>query len=107
LQSDLQDDGSAFWHIHDNVASNVNLWLFAWNPQDQYNLTVVDNYADSPRYEMNARNSTFSGNTYVAPGQPWPAAASKIMQNAGVRPSNAHPDYTPDACGVVVPSRGG
>ena len=30
------DDGSAFWRIHDNVASNINFWLFAWNPADQY-----------------------------------------------------------------------
>eukprot|EP00038_Savillea_parva_P020191 m.30610 g.30610 ORF g.30610 m.30610 type:complete len:825 (+) comp4729_c0_seq1:3-2477(+) len=94
------DDGSAFWHIYDNVASDVNLWLFAWNPNDQYNLTVYDNYADTTSYEMNAKNSTFLNNTYVPRGTPWPSTAQQIMASAGVRASNAHPDYSPNLCAL-------
>ena len=43
------DDGSAFWHIHHNVAEDLNggEWLFAWNPNDQHDLTVTENFVDT------------------------------------------------------------
>ena len=79
------------------MLTNLSFLTFSF----RYNLTVVDNYADSPHYEMNARTSVFGNNTYVniTAGQAWPAAAVAIMDAAGVRPGNAHPDYSPNICG--------
>ena len=94
------DDGSAFWDIHDNVASDVNYWCFLWNAKDESNVTVRGNFADTPRYEMNAVHSNFSDNTFVnrSAGEAWPAAARAIIAGAGVRAANAHPDYTRTIC---------
>jgi hypothetical protein len=39
------DDGSAFWDISSNVAHNLSggSWLFAWNDEDEFYLTVCEN----------------------------------------------------------------
>ena len=44
------DDGSAFWHIHHNVAEDLHggEWLFAWNAHDEHNLTVDNVSAAAP-----------------------------------------------------------
>ena len=37
------DDGSAFWHIHDNVAEDLHggEWLFAWNAAGTSNVIIL------------------------------------------------------------------
>jgi len=90
------DDGSTWWHIYSNVAAELHggQWLFAWNPADEANLTVFDNYADTPAYLCRTKTCNFHNNTVVntSAGEPWPAAAKAIMASAGARPTSTHPD---------------
>lgn len=93
------DDGSSFWHIHSNVAEDLHggEWLFAWNQQDEHDLTVDGNFADTTKFICATKTCSVSGNTFVnrsaTPPAPWPAAARAIMEGAGVRPGAImHPD---------------
>ena len=92
------DDGSAFWHIHHNVAEDLNggEWLFAWNPNDQHDLTVTENFVDTDVFLCASKTCTVSGTVVVnrtcTPPEPWPAAAEAIMAGAGARAGKIHPD---------------
>jgi hypothetical protein len=57
------DDGSAFWHIHDNVAEDLNggEWLFAWNAADQHDLTVDTNFVDTKKFVCASKTCTVDG----------------------------------------------
>ncbi len=76
-------------------------WLFAWNAADQHNLTVNTNYVDTTTYVCASKTCTVSDtvvvNRSITPPEPWPAAAQRIMAEAGARPGNMHPDAV-DAC---------
>eukprot|EP01043_Picozoa_sp_COSAG02_P046295 COSAG02_NODE_4318_length_5511_cov_1.924982_5_plen_87_part_00 len=76
-------------------------WLFAWNAADQHNLTVNTNYVDTTTYVCASKTCTVSDtvvvNRSITPPEPWPAAAQRIINEAGARPGNMHPDAV-DAC---------
>ena len=94
------DDGSAFWLIHNNVAEDLHggEWLFAWNPSDEHDLTVTNNYADTAKYVCATATCTVTNTTVVnRPTEPWPPAAQAIIASAGVR---AGKDVHPDGVGV-------
>ena len=92
------DDGSAFWDIHDNVAEDLNggHWLFAWNANDQHDLTVNNNFVDTETYVCASKTCTVDRTHFVnrssTPPQPWPPAAMAIMRAAGARAAGIHPD---------------
>jgi hypothetical protein len=96
------DDGSAYWDISSNVARNLSggSWLFAWNDEDEFHLTVHGNWADTNTSRLACAVSQrptptcrWWNNTVVdtaAPKEPWPADARRIMADAGVRPGRGH-----------------
>lgn len=97
------DDGSAFWDISSNVARNLSggSWLFAWNDEDEFFLTVHDNWADTNTSRLACAVSQrpsptcrWWNNTVVrvASAELWPAEAQRIMAGAGVRPGRGHAD---------------
>ena len=92
------DDGSAFWHIHHNIAEDLNggEWLFAWNAADQHDLTVETNYVDTTTGVCASATCTVTDTHFVnrsaTPPEAWPVAALAIMADAGARAGNAHPD---------------
>lgn len=92
------DDGSAFWHIHQNVAEDLHggEWLFAWNAADEHDLYVDGNWADTTTHVCATATCHISGNTFVnrstEPPTPWPPAALAVMKAAGVRAGRRHPD---------------
>jgi hypothetical protein len=83
------DDGSRYWAIHSNVASDVYHWAYVWNQLDMADMIFRDCFTDSRLFTnaAAANNVTFEGNVFVdrAKGEVWPAAALAIMRGAGAR----------------------
>lgn len=75
---------------------NGGEWLFAWNANDQHDITVTDNYVDTEVYVCASKTCTVSGTVVVnrtsTPPQPWPAQAQAIIAAAGARVGKMHPD---------------
>lgn len=107
------DDGSAYWDISSNVARNLSggSWLFAWNDEDEFYLTVHDNWADTNTSRLACAVSQrptptcrWWNNTIVetAAGELWPVDARHIMAGAGLRPGRGHADGV-HACPMSEP----
>ena len=88
-------------------------WLFAWNDEDEFFLTVHDNWADTNTSRLACAVSQrpsptcrWWNNTVVraASAELWPAEARRIMAGAGVRPGRGHADGA-RSCPGAEPAR--
>ena len=90
------DEGSSYWDTFDNVVQfGVSDWVNMWTPTIN-NITVGPvNYSDDPYYGINGTDIDFTQATIVSDGA-WPAAATAIMQTAGLSPRPATSVYQDD-----------
>lgn len=77
------DEGSAYWYISRNVVKNVPEWLHIWTPSIHDEL-VEFNWSDQTYQDVHGTNCTVRNNTFITPGDPFPADAQAIINAAGV-----------------------
>ncbi len=76
------DEGSAYILIDSNVVNNSPEWLHIWTPS--IHDEVVSNCFTNSNYSIvHGTNITLTNNQFVPPGNPWPAAAQQIINEAG------------------------
>jgi len=79
------DENSAYEDWYNNVVQGVRgNWLFIW-AASEHDLNIHDNFSDSSGMTNHGYNITLSNN-YTA-GQPWPAGALPIIDQAGIEPA--------------------
>lgn len=83
------DEGSAYSKFERNVVTDIggSKWLHLWNPSI-HNVTVINNYADTSRYENHGTNCPMINNTIFWPSGKPPKEARHIMDAAGVNSTN-------------------
>jgi alpha-galactosidase-like protein len=93
-----QDEGSSYWHTHDNVVNFAagGSWIGMWTPTIN-NITVgPDNYSSTTTVNINGTDISYTAPTIVSNGA-WPAAAAAIMSAAGPRDRAAPRVYDDDS----------
>jgi hypothetical protein len=82
-----QDEGSSFWHTFDNVTRyGGSDWVGMWTPTINNIVIGPTNYTDNPNTNNNGTDITYTAPTLVT-ANAWPAAATAIMQSAGLDPA--------------------
>lgn len=75
--------GSAYWHISNNVVDRVPEWLHIWTPSI-HDEVVVENWSNQQYQIVHGTNCTVQDNIFIAVGTPFPAAAQAVINAAGV-----------------------
>lgn len=79
------DEGSAFIVFRDNVCDNAPRWLHIWTGSI-HDITLANSYVNVSAARNDGSNITIQ-NTVATNGQPWPAAAQAIIDQAGLEPA--------------------
>jgi hypothetical protein len=89
------DEGSRYLTVRNNVVDGAGVWLNI-NTQDDYwplristDNKAVDNWytQGKVRGSWNPYNGNFTSNNQQVKGRAWPAAARKVVENAGIQPN--------------------
>ncbi|MEV4616062.1 hypothetical protein AB0K43_26235 [Kitasatospora sp. NPDC049258] len=77
------DEGSSYWNTYNNVVSQIgHRWTQEWI-DTIHDITIHDNYTDTPNYLNNGTNVTITNTTLVTNGT-WPQGAKDIVAQAGL-----------------------
>jgi hypothetical protein len=96
------DEGSAYLDVSHNVCQRIGEgcnWYSAWT-KTIHNISVHDNYADTPKVDLKGTDCQFAANKIVVNGE-WPAEAQKIMQQAGLEGAYKDLPRMQDASAIV------
>jgi hypothetical protein len=90
--------------VRNNVVDGAGIWLNINTQDDYWPLRVstdnraVDNWytQGKVRGSWNAYNGNVASNNQKANSEAWPAAARKVVENAGIQPDAGVPRYGTD-----------
>lgn len=77
------DEGSAYWHITENVVNNCPEWLHIWT--ESIHDELVDFCWTNSNYSIvHGTRITIQNITFLRPDDPWPAGAQQVIDESGV-----------------------
>lgn len=79
------DQFTSGFHVHDNVVSESNRWLYIWNPNIRDNRVEL-NYADTAAQRNDGTDNLVEA-VHLSPNRDWPVAAHTIIAGAGLEPA--------------------